>query len=49
MQKDFKIWASIKHLLVKYQIFSKLPQTSHIHKNLFYSSFEKGRPTASNL
>ena len=37
--KDFfKIRASIKKLLTKYQIFTILPQISHFHKNRNYSS-----------
>ena len=30
--KEFEIRASIKKLLTKYQIFTKLPQISHFHK-----------------
>ena len=33
MQKDVKIRTFNKQLLTKYQIFKKLPQISHIHKN----------------
>ena len=33
VQKDFQIRTLIKQLLIKYQIFTKLPQISHIHKN----------------
>ena len=37
--KDFfKIWASIKQLLTKYQIFTILPQISHFHNNRNFSS-----------
>ena len=38
VQKDFKIQTLIKHLLIKYQIFMKLPQISHIHNNHNFSS-----------
>ena len=38
VQKDFKIQTLIKQLLTKYQIFMKLPQISHIHKNHNVSS-----------
>ena len=31
--KEFLIWASIKQLLTKYQVFTILPQISHFHKN----------------
>ena len=31
MQKDFQIQTLIKQLLTKYQIFTKLPQISHIY------------------
>ena len=33
MQKYFQIQTLIKQLLTKYQIFTKLPQISHIHRN----------------
>ena len=33
MQKDFKIWILVKQLLKKYQMFTKLLQIKHIHKN----------------
>ena len=33
VQKNFKIRNLIKQLLTKYQIFTKLSQISHIHKN----------------
>ena len=36
--KGFKIPASIKQLLTKYQIFKILPQISHFHKNHDFSS-----------
>ena len=35
---SFKIQASIKQLLTKYQIFTILPQISHFHKNRNFSS-----------
>ena len=38
VQKNFWIWASIKHLLTKYQIFTILPQILHFHKNRNFSS-----------
>ena len=38
VQKNFQIWASIKQLLTKYQIFTKLPQIPHIHINRNFSS-----------
>ena len=37
VQKDFKIRTLIKQLLTKYQIFTKLPQISHIHNNRNFS------------
>ena len=36
MQKDFEIRTLIKQLLTKYQIFTKLPQISHTHKNRIF-------------
>ena len=33
MQKNFEIRTLIKQLLTKYQILTKLPQISNIHKN----------------
>ena len=33
LHKDFQIQTFIKQLLTKYQIFTKLPQISHIHRN----------------
>ena len=33
VQKDLKIRTLIKQLLIEYQIFKKLHQISHIHKN----------------
>ena len=33
MQKNFKIWTLIQQLFTNNQIFKKLPQISHIHKN----------------
>ena len=38
VQKNFSIRTSIKQLLTKYQIFTKLPQIPHIHINLNFSS-----------
>ena len=38
VQKNFQIRASIKQLLTKYQIFTKLPQIPHIHINRNFSS-----------
>ena len=37
VQKNFQIRASIKQLLTKYQIFTKLPQIPHIHINRNFS------------
>ena len=34
--KDFQIWTLIKQLLTKYNFFTKLPQISHINKNVFF-------------
>ena len=36
VQKDFKIQTLIKQLLIKNQIFMKLPQISHIHKIVIF-------------
>ena len=33
VHKDFKIQTFMKQLSTEYQIFTKLPQISHIHKN----------------
>ena len=33
MQKDFKIRTFIKKLLTKFQMFTKLSQSSNIHNN----------------
>ena len=38
VQKDFQIQTSVKQLLTKYQIFKKLPQIEHIHKNHIFLS-----------
>ena len=38
VQKNFKIRATIKQLLTKYQIFTILPQISHFHKYCNFSS-----------
>ena len=38
VQKNFQIRASIKQLLTKYQIFTKLPQIPYIHINRNFSS-----------
>ena len=38
VQKNFKIRASIKQLLTKYQIFTILPQILHFHKYRNFSS-----------
>ena len=37
---DFQIRTLIKQFLTKYQIFKKLPQISHIHKNRNFKSIE---------
>ena len=36
VQKNFQIQTLIEQLLTKYQIFTKLPQISHLHKNLIF-------------
>ena len=38
VQNDFKIRTLTKQLLTKYQIFTKLPQISHIYKILKFVS-----------
>ena len=40
-QKNFKIQTLIKQLLTKYQIFTKLPKISYIHKNHIFKKFWK--------
>ena len=38
VQRDFWIRSLMKQLLTKYQIFTKLPEISHIHKNYNFVS-----------
>ena len=38
VQKNFQIPASVKQLLTKYQIFTKLTKIPHIHINRNFSS-----------
>ena len=48
--KEFKIQASIKKLLTKYQIFTILPQISHFHKILIFQVYlQLFKPTVSSL
>ena len=39
MQKNFSSHTLIKKLFTKYQILTKLPQISHIHKNCNFWNF----------
>ena len=39
MQNNFEIRTSIKQLLTKYQIFTKLSQIPHIHINYNFSKY----------
>ena len=49
VQKDFQIRILIMQFLTKYQIFKKLPQISHIHKNVIFKIGIFFWPAASSL